>query len=347
MKLGHLGIGGLTLAGAIAVGAAIDATPAHAQAQNCPAAGATVMKTLRISPKAVLPRDIRLACIRTGGKPALASRNLLGGFIGKMKIQPGPLAIGDCVDALLYTSATAGLPAAYANLKDIATACQRAKDRPALASRNFSHRFVVTNKLEAAPAAPADLAKICTGRVTAISTALKLNPKIANAKDLATACKIGKGRPVLTMRNYLDRFVVAAKIAPSVRKPAAPAKPPACPVVLTNVSKTLALSPKFANKKDIGTACQRAKGRPALATSNVLNRFVATFKITPDKPKPAPAAVAKSCVGKLTEVTKLLRIDPKFANAKDIAKSCRLAKGKRALASRNFTGRFVKAAGIK
>ena len=219
MKLGHLGVGGLTLAGVIAVGAAIDASPAHAQAKNCPAAVGAVMKTLRISTKAVLPRDIKLACIRTGNKPALASRNLLGHFVGKMKIKPGPLAIGNCSDALLYTSTTAGMPPAFANLKDIATACKLAKERPALASRNFSHRFVVNNKLEGAKAAPADLAKTCTGRITAISKALKLNPKFANAKDIATACKLGKGRPVLTMRNYLDRFVVSAKIAPSVRKP--------------------------------------------------------------------------------------------------------------------------------
>ena len=57
--------------------------------------------------------------------------------------------------------------------------------------------------------------------------------------------------------------------------------------------------------------------------------------------------MAKTCVGKLTSVTKQLRINAKFANANDIATACKIAKGKPALATRNFTTRFVKSAGIK
>jgi len=309
-----------------------------------------VIKTLKISPKAILPRDIRLACIRTGNKPALASRNQLSYFVNKAKIKPGPLAIGNCLDAVLYSTATAGMPAAAATLPNLAAACKAAKGRPALASRNVSHRFVVANKIAAAPAASAALAKSCAGRITAISKALKLNPKFANARDISVACKRGKGRPVLTMRNYLDRFVVTAKIAPSVlrtmpAKPGAGQRPPACPQVMAQVSKTLALSPKFATGKNLATACQRAKGRPALATANFLNAFVGKFKIA--NGKPAPAAVAKTCVGRLTSVTRTLRMNPKFANGKDIAMACKIAKGKPALATHNFTARFVKVNNIK
>jgi len=111
------------------------------------------------------------------------------------------------------------------------------------------------------------------------------------------------------------------------------------------VSGTLALTPNFATPKNLATACQRAKGRPVLATANFLNAFVKKFKVA--NGKPAPAKIAKSCVGRLTGVTRALSMNPKFANAKDIATACKIAKGKPALASRNFSGRFVKTYKIK
>ncbi len=316
---------------------AINVTPSQAvaQAKNCPAAVGAVLKTLKINPKAVLPRDIRLACIRTGNKPAMASRNVLNGFLVRAKIKPGPVKPANCLDAVLYATAIAGMPAKVATLPNLAAACKNAKGRPALASRNFSHVFVMKNKIAAAPAAPAALAKTCAGRITAISKGLKLNPKFANARDIATACKRGKGRPVLTMRNYLDRFVVMAKIGPSIIRRA-----PSCPGVMGAVSKTLALNPKFASPKNLVTACKNAGQKPVLATRNFLAAFAKKFKV--DNGKPAPAKMAKSCVGRLSAVTKHLRMNPKFANAKDIATACKIVKGKPALASRNFAARFVK-----
>lgn len=340
-KLSHLA--GMSLAAGAFVALTLDAAPVYAQGANCPAAVTGVMNNLRINPKAVLPRDIRLACIRTGDKPALASRNLLQRFIVANKIKPGPVAPKSCGDALLLVTTTAGMPAGFATLPNIGTACKNAKERPALAARNFSHRFVLANKVDAMPAADANLAKSCPGRITAISKALRLNPKFANAKDIATACQRGKGRPVLAMRNYLDRFVVTAKIAPSVLK--ASGAPAGCPGAVTQVSKILSINPKAATPREVSGACNSAKGRPALAASRFLNRFIAKAKIT--AAKPAPANIAKSCPGRLMAVSKTLRLNPKFANPKDVATACRIAKGKPALASRNFLGRFIKVNNIK
>jgi hypothetical protein len=159
---------------------------------------------------------------------------------------------------------------------------------------------------------------------------------------------------VLATRNFLDRFVVTHKIAASVRgpeKPAAPEKPDdmaaKCGPMVAEVAKHLAINPKIANPKAIGGFCGRAKGRPALASSEFLNMFITKAKITPDRPKPAPAALAKTCPGRLLAVSKTLHINLKFANKNDILTACKRVKGKPALASRNFLARFVKTAGIK
>jgi len=328
---------------------ALESAPAQAQAPDCAAAVTNIVKTLRLNPKVVSVRDIHLACLRTGNKPALASRNLLQHFVTTAKITPGPVSPANCGDAVLFATATAGMPEAAAPMQAIGQACQATKGRAALASRDLAHRFVVANKLDQAKPADAKVANTCPGRIKAISAALKLNPKFANDADIATACKKGNGRPVLTMRNYLDRFVVTAKIAPSVLRPEGkPGQQAAgCPDAVTQVMKTLAINPKIANPKNLATACQRAKDRPALASANFLDYFVKQGKITPDKPKPAPAAFAKSCPGRLMAVSKTLRINPKFANPKDVQTACARAKGKPALASRNFLGRFVTAAKLK
>jgi len=325
---------------------ALESAPAQAQAPNCAAAVTNIVKVLRLNPKVVSVRDAHLACLRTGNKPALAARNLLQHFVTTAKITPGKVDPQNCGDAVLFATATAGMPEKAAPMQAIGQACQATKGRAAVASRDLAHRFVVAAKLDKAKPADAKLAKSCPGRIKAISAALKLNPKFANDADIATACKKGNGRPALTMRNYLDRFVVTSKLAPSVLKPGTQTAMK-CPDAVTQVMKTVAINPKIANPKAMGTACQRAKGRPALASSNFLNYFIGKGKITPDKPKPAPAKLAKSCPGRLAAVAKTLRINPKFANKKDILTACKRAKGKPALASRNFLGRFVKVAKLK
>jgi hypothetical protein len=268
---------------------AFETAPAQAQAPDCAAAVANIVKTLRLDPKIVSVRDAHLACLRTGNKPALATRNLLQRFVTTAKITPGPVNPQNCGDAVLFATATSGMPENAAPMQAIGQACQATKGRAAVASRDLAHRFVVAAKLEAAKPADAALAKSCPGRIKAISAALKLNPKFANDADIATACKKGNGRPVLTMRNYLDRFVVTAKLAPSVLRPG-PQAGGGCSGAVTQVMKTLAINPKVATPKNLATACQRAKDRPALASSNFLNYFVKQGKITPDKPKPALAS---------------------------------------------------------
>ena len=54
------------------------------------------------------------------------------------------------------------------------------------------------------------------------------------------------------------------------------------------------------------------------------------------------AAQAASCENALAEISKVLQLNPKFANAHDIGVACNKAKGRGALASRNFLDRFVK-----
>jgi len=266
-----------------------------------------------------------------------------------------------CMAAVGKSSKAAGLPAKFATQQNVATACKRAKSRPALALRNFSHAFVMKNKVEDLKPAPAELGKQCPGRLNAVSKTLRINPKFANKNDIVTACRLAKGRPVLATRNFLDRFVVTAKIGPSVRtasneKKPQPKKPPQkkpanaaakCGPLVAQVAKHNGINPKIANEKRIMSFCNRAKGRPALASSQFLNEFIKRGKITPVKPKPVPAKIAKQCPGRLLATAKTLNINPKFANKKDIVTACKRVKGKPALASRNFLARFIKTVGIK
>ncbi len=115
-----------------------------------------------------------------------------------------------CLAAVGHAAKASGLPAKAADPRNIATACKRARERPALAMRDLTHHFVMAAKLDAAPPAKPEVAKQCPGRLAAVSKALRINPKFANPNDIKTACGRAKGRPVMAARNFLDRFVVTA-----------------------------------------------------------------------------------------------------------------------------------------
>lgn len=242
----------------------------------------------------------------------------------------------NCPDAIIYAMATAGAP--LKGMRPHQTRigiCKAAKGRPALATRNFAHGFVVARKVGPGKNPPKPAMQACMQRMSTVSRALQISPKFATPQNLGGACKSAGARPVLAMRNYLDRFVVQAKIAPSILRPS-------CMQVMSGVTKTLQMSPKFATGKNLATACKNAKGRPAVATRNFTAAFVKKFKI--ENGKKAPANMAKTCEPKLTRVSKMLRINPKFANAKDIKTACGKALWKPAVATRNFTARFIKTA---
>ncbi|MEK9754664.1 MAG: hypothetical protein VW338_15830 [Rhodospirillaceae bacterium] len=153
--------------------------------------------------------------------------------------------------------------------------------------RNFSYRFVTAKKAETMPPAPDGLAKQCPGRLMAVSKTLHINPQFANPKDVQTACGIAKGRPALATRTFLDRFVVTAKIAPSVlaQKQGQPQRPdPAiakCAGVVGQTAKTLGIGPAHASQNDLNTSCAKGKSNPQLASFVFLNHFIGTAKITP------------------------------------------------------------------
>jgi hypothetical protein len=79
-----------------------------------------------------------------------------------------------CVAAVAKASQASGLPKEYVTPQNVATACKAAKLRPALATRNFTHRFVVKAKVEEMKPAADSLAKQCPGRLNAVSKALRL-----------------------------------------------------------------------------------------------------------------------------------------------------------------------------
>lgn len=113
-----------------------------------------------------------------------------------------------------------------------------------------------------------------------------------------------------------------------------------CEKALAEISKILQLNQKFANAHDIGVACDKAGKKPAVASRNFLDRFVKTYKI--EEKGPAEAAAASRCPVALRSVARILHINAKFANDHDIGVACNKAKGRGALASRNFLDRFVK-----
>ena len=136
-------------------------------------------------------------------------------------------------------------------------------------------------------------------------------------------------------------IVLASAAAPN----AAHAQTADCPKIMAGVTRTLQMNPNHASQKNLTIACKNAKNRPALATRNFSTAFVKQFKV--GNGKKASASMAKTCVSKLTSVANRLRINPKFANAKDINTACGKALWKPAVATRNFTARFTSAYGIK
>lgn len=145
----------------------------------------------------------------------------------------------------------------------------------------------------------------------------------------------------MTMHRTAMAVSLSAAIAAGVCFPSNEARAQAadCEKALAEVSKVLQLNQKFANAHDIGVACNKAEKKPAVATRNFLDRFVKTFKI--EEQGPADAAAASRCPVALRSVSRILHINAKFANDHDIGVACNKAKGRGALASRNFLDRFV------
>lgn len=282
---------------------------------------------------------------------ALATVSLFGLFNAAAHAQ-SPKA---CMDTMRKAASASGLPAKAVTPQNVGTACKNANSRPALALRNFSHRFVTANKIDAMPPAAAALAKQCPGRLMTVSKTLNINPKFANPRDVQTACGRAKGRPVLATRNFLDRFVVTAKIAPSVlvaekqpepQKQPVPPKPanPAiakCAGVVGQTAKTLAIDPKFANAKDLEVSCQKGKAQPQLASFVFLNHFLGANKITPATK--IPPALAKQCTGRVASVAKGLRLDAKLNDPKMVAAACKHFRDHAAIAARDLLMRHLKA----
>ena len=284
---------------------------------------------------------------------ALVTAFLIGliGASANAQVPANPKA---CSDAVAQASKQANLSPEVATPQNMAAACKNANNRAALAMRNFSHRFVMAKKIEEMPAAPDGLAKQCPGRLMAVSKTLHLNPQFANPKDVQTACGIAKGRPVLATRNFLDRFVVSAKIAPSViaenKDPAPkPGTPPQkndpaiakCAGVVANVAKTLAISPKEANENDLNTSCAKGKAQPQMASFVFLNHFLGSNKITPETK--IPEGLAKQCPGRVTSAGKGLHLDAPLLDPKRIVAACKHFKDHAAIALRDLLARHLKA----
>lgn len=135
-------------------------------------------------------------------------------------------------------------------------------------------------------------------------------------------------------------FSAALAVGLGFQSNEAAAQAATCENALAEISKVLQLNQKFANAHDVGVACSKASNKPAVATRNFLDRFVKTYKI--EEKGPAEAAAASRCPVALRSVARILHINAKFANDKDIGVACNKAKGRGALASRNFLDRFVK-----
>ena len=146
----------------------------------------------------------------------------------------------------------------------------------------------------------------------------------------------------MRMRRTATAVLLSAALAAGFCLPSkdAAAQAADCEKALAEVSKVLQLNQKFANAHDIGVACNKAGKKPAVATRNFLDRFVTTYKI--EGMGPAEAAAASRCPVALRSVARILHINATFANDHDIGVACNKAKGRAALASRNFLDRFVK-----
>lgn len=126
---------------------------------------------------------------------------------------------------------------------------------------------------EEAEAPPVGSALTGTGLAAAVkkaATAMKKAESERAARDkppakaeIAKACTAAKHKVVLA----------------AARVPTMATAPNVCAERLKVAAGALRINAKFANENDIGVACKRANNRPALATSNFLQRFLKTYNI--------------------------------------------------------------------
>ncbi len=127
--------------------------------------------------------------------------------------------------------------------------------------------------------------------------------------------------------------------APSAHAQNAVAK---CASVVGTVSKTLNVSPKFAEPKNIGRTCAMNSARPVLSSAEFLRRYVGVAKIAGRK---APPQVIKACPGMVRKAVMASGAGAKAASAENVKRACANARGRPILATAGFLSRMT--AGVR
>jgi hypothetical protein len=85
-----------------------------------------------------------------------------------------------------------------------------------------------------------------------------------------------------------------------------------CAGAVRNVSKTLNVSPKFANPKNMNRTCAINSARPVLSSAELLRRYVGVANIAKKK---APPKVIKACPGMVRKAVMASGAGSKAASA--------------------------------
>jgi len=108
------------------------------------------------------------------------------------------------------------------------------------------------------------------------------------------------------------------------------------------VSKTLNVSPKFANPKNVNRTCAINSARPVLSSAELLRRYVGVANIAKKK---APPKVIKACPGMVRKAVMASGAGSKAANAENVKRACANARGRPILATAGYLSRMT--AGVR
>jgi hypothetical protein len=108
------------------------------------------------------------------------------------------------------------------------------------------------------------------------------------------------------------------------------------------VSKTLNVSPKFANPKNMNRTCAINSARPVLSSAELLRRYVDVANIANQK---APPKVIKACPGMVRKAVMASGAGSKAANAENVKRACANARGRPILATAGYLSRMT--AGVR
>ena len=254
------------------------------------------------------------------------------------------MTVQQCIEAVQNALPPTDLPFVERTPAIAIGRCRSTKNRPALAIRESAHNYVVSARVEAWSAADAKNAKAYPGKVMAMAKALNIGSKFADPKEIAATCADAKGHTPVAVRNFLDRFAVAANLAPTIiKRPAAEI----CASAVLEVGKQVALGGNDLAAYAIRNACGKNRNDGILASAQFLSSVTKAKKITATTPKPASDAQAKTCPSRLAEVAKTLAMMVKHANSKTIDSACQQAKGKPIVAANDLIAGYMNAAGIK